>query len=86
MFAILKRNGAKDILQKHGLKYVLGISVILQMYHTKPLNGVGIPLDGSDCFLFAPHDCFSYLPRPPRKPFPRPPWQLRPYPPPWPVP
>ena len=40
MFIIFKRNGAKDILQKHGLKYVLGISLIFQVYHAKPSNGI----------------------------------------------
>ena len=61
MFFIFKRNGAKDILQKHGLKYVLGISIIFQMYCAEPPNGIGIPFDDSDRILFAPHDGFDAL-------------------------
>ena len=85
MLVIFKRNGAKDIFQKHGLKYVLGVGVIFQMYHTEPANGIGIPFDGFDRLLFAPHGgSFSYPQRPPRKPFPRPPQAPLRNPQPWP--
>lgn len=82
MFLVFKTNGTKDIFQKHGLKYVLGIGIIFQMYHAEPPNGVGISFDGSDRLLLAPHNgslYIFYLPRLPREQFPRP----RPHPRPW---
>ena len=68
-----KRHGAKDILQKHVLKYVLGIRRILQMQHTEPANHIRILLDRSVHLLFAPHGPVSCsLPCYQRQPFPRP--------------
>ena len=63
MFFALKRHGAKGILQKHGLKYVLCIGVIFQMDHAQPLDGIRIPLNGLVHLLLAPHHTpYSLLP------------------------
>ncbi len=79
MFVAFKRNGTKDIFQKHCLKYVLCIGVIFQMYCTEPPDSIGIPFNSSDCLLFIPHIAsFCYLQRLPRKPFPQPPPWRRP--------
>ena len=40
-----KRSGTEGIFQKHGLKYVLGISIIFQMNQAKPPNHIGILFD-----------------------------------------
>ena len=42
----LKYNRAKDILQKRGLKYVLAIPIIFQMYHAKAANRIAISSHG----------------------------------------
>jgi hypothetical protein len=52
---IFKGNRTKDILQKNSLKYVLGIRMILQMYHAKPPNHVRILFNDPVYLLLVPH-------------------------------
>lgn len=47
----LSKETDKDILQKHGLKYVLCIGVVFQMYCTDPPDSIGIPFDSPDRLL-----------------------------------
>ena len=55
MFLAFKGNGTKDIFQKHGLKYILSVGIIFQMYHTEPPNGVRMPFHCPVDLFFAPH-------------------------------
>ena len=55
MLIAFKRSGTEGIFQKHGLKYVLGISIIFQMNQAKPPNHIGILFDCPVYLLLAPH-------------------------------
>lgn len=48
----------ENIFQKYGLKYVLGVTVILEMDHTDPADGIRIPVDCPAGFFLAAHNSF----------------------------
>ncbi len=42
-----KAGELEKILQEHGLKNILRVRIVLQMYHAQPPNQIGIPFNGS---------------------------------------
>ena len=57
MFFIFKRHGTKDIFQKNRLKYVLGISTILQVDQADSSDHIRIPFNRPVYLSFTLHTC-----------------------------